>query len=216
MIVQGDFEGLRCAVQTFGHFPVGLRGAGVAAGMVVCYDDTRGFFPKGEFQDHPGIDSALIHRACSEFPKGEQGVAGTEEQGHHELIPSSAEMKTQVVFDGGSVGEGLGLEALFGEAYGGNFANNRKNQGAAFAHARKGGELTGTRLQNGPDGSEMPDQFLGQGFHILAGQGIAQEEFENFIVQKAREASLGKTLEKTLPVALQGVLLLRIHDIPFR
>ena len=63
MIVDGDFQRLGRRRDFPRHFDIGLGRRGIAAGMIVHQDESRGAMLQRPLDDFAGLNGRMIHRA---------------------------------------------------------------------------------------------------------------------------------------------------------
>jgi hypothetical protein len=66
-----------------------------------------------------------------------------------------------------------------------------------------------TRVENGRETSEVPDELLGKGLDILSRDGIGQEKFEDFVVMHPGDSIFSKPVPQ--PFAMVQVIRLDFH-----
>ena len=210
MVVDHDVQRVEGPDDFVGEGHVGIRRAGVAAGVVVDENNGCGTQCKGAAHDFPRENGGLVDGALLVDLVGDEHVLAVHVENAELFGFFARHLGGAVVDEAGPGGEHrllhhAGLHhALGGGLYG------FKGNGGGFGEAFDGGELGHRGGEDVFDAVEFFEQGFRQRLHIAARDGHEEKEFEEFVIGQRVWCSCEARLEAR-PVTFMVGLFLSYH-----
>lgn len=196
-----DLDAPRGEDEVAGDVPVAERGLGIARGVVMGEDERRGLVAQGVPDHLPGIDGARVHRALEERPLLEDLVLGVEEDDLELLALEVPEGVGQVIEDlPRGMADGAAHHPVL-EELPGRLVHELQTEDVPGPDAGDPLELPGRRLEDPPEGLELPERGAGRLLAVAAGRPQGQKKLDDLVVQEAGEAGPEEFFAEPGPVA---------------
>jgi len=183
--VQRDVQDAGRVLEHAREADVRIGGAHVPRGVVVHEDDGRGLVREGLFEDLPRVDDGLVHDALLDRFDLDDAVPRVEADDGEMLVLQAAHGGKAVIDQFLRRGDLLALLGPLPQGEGGDLADDAEQNGRVAADSRDALQGLGIGIEHTPEGTEALQQFLRQGLHVPAGQGIEKQELQRLVVLQA-------------------------------
>ncbi len=177
------------------------RRFGMAAGMVVHQDQANGVMGQSCLDNSSGIDDGVIYGAFVNDFVLDDFVLGVEIDDHKRFVGEASEFGASEVYDGLGGGERVLAFHPFCKISYAQFFDKSDECGRDGAQPCSLFEFTLTGIQDAGEPAEVIQQGFGDGFHILAGKGVCEQKFKQFVVVESFGSDFLEFLSQALVVA---------------